>query len=174
MSPLEPQIQTYHTAIPSLFAGGGGGSPAFVFHLTRMVDTLIVWVGTGTTSDTQVGSSSIGGSSGVGVGEKKLASDWSVAMPSRGNIPVTATPIYRSGASDIALPMSQRLARKFPSNQIHLSLSLPSSLTTQSGPNLDPYASKMLLVMEKKLGAWLDEILKGKDHGQNQAGDAGR
>ncbi|WVQ99249.1 hypothetical protein IAU59_006381 [Kwoniella sp. CBS 9459] len=163
MSILEPQIKTYHTIIPSPFPGGA--SPAFVFHLTRMVDTLIIWVGTGTSSDSvsQMGSGSgVPGSSGVVVGEKKLASDWSVAMPSRGNIPVTATPIYRSGASDIALPMSQRLARKFPSNQIHLSLSLPSTLTSQSGPNLDPYASKMLLIMEKKLGTWLDEVLQVK------------
>ncbi|OCF43157.1 hypothetical protein I317_03001 [Kwoniella heveanensis CBS 569] len=160
---LEPQIKTYHTTIPSPFPGGG--SPAFVFHLTKMVDTLVIWVGTGTStaaaSDPHQGDSG-SASTGVVVGEKKLAGDWSVAMPSRGNIPVTATPIYRSGASDIALPMSQRLARKFPSNQIHLSLSLPSSLTSQSGPNLDPYASKMLLVMEKKLGTWLDDILKGQ------------
>ena len=52
-----------------------------------------------------------------------------------------------------------RAARKFPSSQIHLSLSLPASLTSSSGPSLDPYASKILLVMEKKLGSWLQEVL---------------
>jgi len=55
-----------------------------------------------------------------------------------------------------------RAARKFPSSQIHLSLSLPASLTSSSGPSLDPYASKILLVMEKKLGSWLQEVLAEK------------
>ncbi len=49
-------------------------------------------------------------------------------------------------------------AKRVPPNQIHLSLSLPASLTATSGPNLDPYASKALLVMEKKLVAWLGEV----------------
>ncbi len=50
-------------------------------------------------------------------------------------------------------------ARRFPPNQIHLSLSLPPTLTSQSGPSLDPYASKVLLLLEKRLGAWLEELL---------------
>ncbi|WWC89521.1 uncharacterized protein L201_004445 [Kwoniella dendrophila CBS 6074] len=146
---LEPIIQTYHQTLCSPLPS----SPSFVFHLTRLVDTLMIWVGTGSPSDS---------SESVIVSEKKIASDWAVAMPSRGNIPVTATPIYRASASDYALPMSQRLARKFPNNQIQLSLSLPSSLTSQSGPNLDPYASKLLLIMEKKLGTWLSEVIESE------------
>ena len=50
-------------------------------------------------------------------------------------------------------------ARRFPSNQVHLSLSLPPTLTAPSGPSLDPFASKTLLVMEKELGKWLGEVL---------------
>ncbi|WWC70394.1 uncharacterized protein I206_104344 [Kwoniella pini CBS 10737] len=149
---LEPKIKTYYQTLPSPLPN----SPSFVFHLTRLVDTLMIWVGTGSPADP---TSDI---ENIIVGEKKIASDWAVAMPSRGNIPVTATPIYRAGASDYALPMSQRLARKFPSNQIHLSLSLPSSLTSQSGPNLDPYASKLLLIMEKKLVTWLSEVIEAE------------
>jgi hypothetical protein len=38
-------------------------------------------------------------------------------------------------------------------------LSLPPSLSVQSGPTFDPYASKILLVMEKKLVIWLGEVL---------------
>ncbi|WVR07208.1 hypothetical protein IAU60_004249 [Kwoniella sp. DSM 27419] len=151
---LEPTVQTHHTTLPSPLPS----SPSFTFHLTRLVDTLMIWVGTGPPTD----ASGFGASSASGPSEKKLASDWSVAMPSRGNIPVTATPIYRSGASDVSLSMSQRLARKFPSNQIHLSLSLPSSLTSSSGPSFDPYASKVLLIMEKKLGSWLGEVLEAE------------
>ncbi|WWD17466.1 hypothetical protein CI109_101907 [Kwoniella shandongensis] len=149
MSTLQPQIQTYHTSLPSPLPS----FPSFQFQLTRLTSTLMIWVGAGPPTQPGEEVPTVGG------GEKKLAGDWSVAMPSRGNIPVTATPILRSGTSDIALPMSQRLARKFPSNQIHLSLSLPPSLTSQSGPSLDPYASKVLLVMEKKLGNWLSEVL---------------
>ncbi|KAK8864237.1 hypothetical protein IAR55_001483 [Kwoniella newhampshirensis] len=155
MSELRPQIKIHHTNLPSPLPS----SPSFQFQLTRLTSTLVVWVGAG--PPTQLGEEV----SIIAGGEKKLASDWSVAMPARGNIPVTATPIFRSGASDIALPMSQRLARKFPSNQIHLSLSLPPSLTSQSGPSLDPYASKVLLAMEKKLGNWLSEVLK-EERGQ--------
>lgn len=38
-------------------------------------------------------------------------------------------------------------------------MSLPASLTTTSKQTMDPYASKAVLVMEKKLGAWIDDIL---------------
>ncbi|WWC61682.1 uncharacterized protein I303_104267 [Kwoniella dejecticola CBS 10117] len=149
---LDPTIRTYHQTLPSPLPN----SPSFVFHLTRLVDTLMIWIGTGSPSDP------ISGTDNVIVGERKIAGDWAVAMPSRGNISVTATPVYRASASDYALPMSQRLARKFPNNQIHLSLSLPASLTSQSGPNLDPYASKLLLIMEKKLGSWLSEVIEAE------------
>lgn len=97
-------------------------------------------------------------------------------------MPTVATPVFRSGALDLAVPMAQRLgtpsvhaylrlcgimgsqssltARKFPSNQIHLSLSLPPTLTAPSGPSLDPSAGRTLLVMEKELGKWLEQVTK--------------
>lgn len=28
---------------------------------------------------------------------------------------------------------------------------------------MDPYASKVLLIMEKKLGAWVEEVLAGQE-----------
>ncbi|WVQ82421.1 hypothetical protein IAT38_004549 [Cryptococcus sp. DSM 104549] len=159
---LQPQITTHHTTLPPPFPA----APAFLFHLTRMADTLFIWAGTASPSEASGASGDSGQGSGAGgrgkndeLGVKKLAGDWAVAMPSRGNIAVTATPIFRTGATDIALPMSQRLARRFNGNQIHLSLSLPASLTNQSGPSMDPYASKALLAMEKKLGTWLGEVL---------------
>jgi proteasome assembly chaperone 4 len=61
-----------------------------------------------------------------------------------------------------AILAANHTAKRFPPNQIHLSLSLPSSLTAPAGPGLDPYASKALLVMEKKLGVWIADILSGK------------
>ncbi|KAL0250678.1 hypothetical protein I308_102861 [Cryptococcus tetragattii IND107] len=153
---LQPKISIHYITIPSPLPS----SPSFNFHLTCMANTLMIWVGTGLPTD--AAGNAAGGAASMGSVEQvdnKLAADWSVAMPSRGNIPVTATPLFRSGSTDIALPMSQRLAKKFPSNQIHLSLSLPSSLTNQTGQSIDPYASKMVLVMEKKLGKWIEEVL---------------
>ncbi|CAK9786443.1 hypothetical protein CC85DRAFT_287080 [Cutaneotrichosporon oleaginosum] len=138
---LEPQITTHHTALTPPFPG----APAFTFHLTRLTDTLFVWAGAAERAEEEP--------------KRTLAQEWAVAMPSRGSIPATATPVFRQGAGDMALPMAQRLAKRFPSNQIHLSLSLPASLTATSGPNVDPYASKALLVMEKRLVAWITEVI---------------
>lgn len=49
---------------------------------------------------------------------------------------------------------------RFAPNQVHLSMSLPASLTTASKQTMDPYTSKAVLVLEKKLGAWIDDILE--------------
>jgi hypothetical protein len=62
-------IQTYHTYIPSPLPT----APSFDLHLTRFRDTLLVWVGTTTPSD--------GSALAEEAGEKRIAADWSVAMP---------------------------------------------------------------------------------------------
>jgi len=64
-------IQTHHTYIPSPLPT----APAFDLHLTRFRDTLLLWVGTTSPSD---------GSGGLAeeADEKRIAADWSVAMPS--------------------------------------------------------------------------------------------
>ncbi|KAK1924414.1 hypothetical protein DB88DRAFT_490327 [Papiliotrema laurentii] len=147
-----------HTTLPSPLPG----SPSFIFHLTHLTNTLLLWIGTGQPTDPADPTAVI-----TPV-ERKLAQDWAVAMPSTRNLPVAATSIYRGGG-DIALPMSQRLARRFPTSQIHLSLSLPPSLTSASGPSLDPFASKVMLVMEKRLGAWLEEVLQRDISGDAKA-----
>ncbi|CAD6572453.1 MAG: hypothetical protein TREMPRED_000548 [Tremellales sp. Tagirdzhanova-0007] len=173
---LDPQsgITTQHTYLPSPLPS----SPSFHLHLTRLKDTLMIWVGAGEPSDPTMP----GVEANVGPSEKRLAGDWAVAMPARGNIPVTGTPVFSSGASDLALPLAQRLggseslsscspagssvtrrlyaARRFPPNQIHLSLSFPTTLTSPSGPSLDPFASRVLLLLEKKLGLWLETLLE--------------
>nr|ODN82552.1 hypothetical protein L203_05361 [Cryptococcus depauperatus CBS 7841]ODN97808.1 hypothetical protein L204_03231 [Cryptococcus depauperatus CBS 7855] len=135
-------ITTAHIHIPPSLPS----SPSFHFHLTRLTDTLFVWVGAAP-SDGQEAS-----------GNGRLAVDWSVAMPARRSMPVACTPLYRAGTNDASLSMAARLARKFPRQQVHLSLDLPASLT-QSGPSTDPYASKILLAMEKKLGDWLESLV---------------
>ena len=64
-------IQTHHTYIPSPLPT----APAFDLHLTRFRDTLLLWAGTTSPSD---------GSGGLAEEseEKRIAADWSVAMPS--------------------------------------------------------------------------------------------
>ena len=123
-----PQIRIYHKSMPSPLPS----APSFIFQLTRLKDTLLIWVGTGQpTSINGIGgttSQAAGTQEDLAVGERKLAGEWAVAMPSRGvslgegglketdtnisciqSLPVTGTPIFRSGASDMAVPMAQRL-----------------------------------------------------------------
>lgn len=121
MADLEPHTTTAYTYIPAPYPG----APAFQFQLTRLTDTLLVWVGTGGPVAAEEGDDAPGAAGGEK--NKRLASDWAVAMPSRGvragwlardgkltrpqNIPTTATPIFRSGATDTALHMAQRLCK---------------------------------------------------------------
>jgi proteasome assembly chaperone 4 len=62
--------------------------------------------------------------------------------------------------------MGLYVAKRFPGNQVHLTLSLSSKLMNPnsqgSGSSHDPFASKVLLVMEKKMSAWLQDILDGE------------
>jgi len=63
-------IQTYHTYIPSPLPT----APSFDLHLTRFRDTLLIWVGTSAPSD--------GSALAEEQEDKRIAADWSVAMPS--------------------------------------------------------------------------------------------
>ncbi|ORX36825.1 hypothetical protein BD324DRAFT_651306 [Kockovaella imperatae] len=175
---LESSITTHHLTVPPPSTAGESSSiPTFHFHLTRLKGTLMIWIGT--TTSQRIGEEVDEPESGAGSSsnmERRLASDWAVAMPSRGTIPVSSTSIYQTSTTSIAVSMSQRLApaplimhvtsaetsllaRKYPPHQIHLSLSLPPGLTASSGTSVDPMASRILLLMEKKLCLWLDGVL---------------
>ena len=71
--PCEGGIATYHTFIPPPLPS----APSFHLHLTRMKDTLFIWVGNGSEGSEEEESTG-------STGEKRLASDWAVAMPTRG------------------------------------------------------------------------------------------
>jgi proteasome assembly chaperone 4 len=82
---LVPEIKLHHKSIPSPLPS----SPSFVFQLTRLKDTLLIWAGTGaptatTTSDKNTSKTDEGEEVVVELGERRLASEWGVAMPSRG------------------------------------------------------------------------------------------
>ena len=80
-----PSTRIYHTVIPSPLPS----SPSFVFQLTRLRDTLMIWVGTGaptselTAALTEEEGEGEGAKDGEEIG-KRLAADWAVATPSRG------------------------------------------------------------------------------------------
>jgi hypothetical protein len=57
---------THHTTLPPPFPG----APAFSFHLTRLADTLFVWVGAAERAEDEP--------------RRNLAQEWAVAMPSHG------------------------------------------------------------------------------------------
>jgi len=76
MAELEPQIKLYSTSIPSPLPS----SPSFIFHLTHLTSTLLIWVGTGQPIDPETPTSE----AVVIPSEKKIAQDWAVAMPARG------------------------------------------------------------------------------------------
>lgn len=61
-----------HTTLPSPLPG----SPSFIFHLTHLTNTLLLWIGTGQPTDPADPTAVI-----TPV-ERKLAQDWAVAMPS--------------------------------------------------------------------------------------------
>lgn len=82
-------ISTHHT----ILASPAPGIPSFHFQLTRLVDTLFIWVGVSEGNGQNAAAASAGGTGDedgavetktVKPDERKLASDWAVAMPSRG------------------------------------------------------------------------------------------
>lgn len=73
VSDLESSIKIHHTTVAALFPG----APAFTYQLTRLTDTLFIWVGAGEAG-------SLGDEETSSVGTRRLAGDWAVAMPSRG------------------------------------------------------------------------------------------
>lgn len=78
---LEPTTQVYYTHLPAPFPA----SPAFNFQLTRMKDTLFVWVGTGAPGSDGADDDGPDGPQAREEGEgNRLASEWAVAMPSAG------------------------------------------------------------------------------------------
>jgi len=74
----------------------------------------------------------------------RVARDWACAMPPiRESMPPASTSLFRSISSDVALPMSQRLARRFK-KQILLSVDLPPPLSVSN-------QGSILLEIEKRL-----------------------
>ncbi|KAL7421734.1 hypothetical protein Q5752_003505 [Cryptotrichosporon argae] len=153
MTLLVPQTATHHTALPPLFPG----APTFHIHLTVLASTLLIWVGASPGLDP----ASFDAGAGAGPSERRLAADWGVGMPAYGNLPPTATAVFRAPA-DLATPMALRLTKRFPATQVHVSLALPAAIT-RAGPDADLHAGRALLGMERRLVEWVAGVLADGD-----------
>ena len=85
MTDLALSITTHHTTIhPPTTPGAATSIPTFIFHLTRLKGTLMIWVGTAPAT----GSLGVDEDDEAGEGstklDRRLGSDWAVAMPARG------------------------------------------------------------------------------------------
>ncbi|GBE80682.1 hypothetical protein SCP_0304010 [Sparassis crispa] len=119
--------------------------PALAVQVTEMVDSYMLWIGTTNEPAESVQNAPLQGC---------LARDWACAMPTRdinSSLPPAATSLFRTSGSDIALSMSQRLARRFK-KQIFLSVDIPPSFQTMGqGPQL-------ILAVEKTMVETLKEL----------------
>lgn len=77
---LEPHTRVYYTHLPPPFPA----APAFSLQLTRMKDTLMVWVGTGGPGGSGDDDRDGGEGSGEADSGRRIAAEWAVAMPSAG------------------------------------------------------------------------------------------
>ncbi|KAF8973101.1 hypothetical protein BDZ97DRAFT_652432 [Flammula alnicola] len=122
--------------------------PPLVLQITQMVDTYMLWIGAAE-SKTSFGN----GEQAVLGG--KLCKDWACAMPPRvSGGPSAATSLFRSSSSDVALPMAQRLAKRFQ-KQIFLSVDIPAGFVSLG------QGQKLVLDAEKGIVATLKEIEEG-------------
>ncbi|KAH9929487.1 uncharacterized protein BXZ73DRAFT_90353 [Epithele typhae] len=128
---MQPRIHVDTRYIPS----AEPSVPALAVQTTRLVDTYMLWVGTTDSDPENVRNAPLQGS---------LSKDWACAMPTRETLgtPAAGTSLYRSSASDAALTMAQRLARRFK-KQIFLSIDVPPSLGSMG------QEGKLLLAVER-------------------------
>ncbi|PPQ89723.1 hypothetical protein CVT25_014124 [Psilocybe cyanescens] len=141
------QVKLLDTNNPSL--------PPLVLQITHMVDTYMLWIGTAD-SNTNTGN-----------GEKavlngNLCKDWACAMPPRvSGAPSAATSLFRSSSSDVALPMAQRLAKRFQ-KQIFLSVDIPVDFTSMG------QGHRLVFEAEKGIVTTLKEIETQEKVGKTQ------
>ncbi|PPR05862.1 hypothetical protein CVT26_010142 [Gymnopilus dilepis] len=117
--------------------------PPLVLQVTQMVDTYMLWVGTAE-NQTEIGNGErvvLGGN---------LCRDWACAMPPR-VVGFHATSLFRTSASDVALPMAQRLAKRF-GKQIFLSVDIGTGFNTLGQGDV------LVLEAEKGIVGTLKEI----------------
>ncbi|KAL4248348.1 hypothetical protein ABKN59_008075 [Abortiporus biennis] len=119
--------------------------PPLAVQVTSLIGSYMVWVGVTEEPAENVHLAPVQGF---------LLKDWACAMPpSNSNvaIPPSATSLFRSSSSDTALPMAQRLAKRFK-KQIFLSVDVPPSFVTMGE------GSKLMFAVEKAVVDTLKEL----------------
>ncbi|KAF8303349.1 hypothetical protein DL93DRAFT_2090296 [Clavulina sp. PMI_390] len=147
MSALAPIVPKSYA-----FEASTTGIPAIIIQITELVQSLMIWVGT-TESDVMTGMDQASIERIVAT-KGSLAVDWACAMPPLGPGSAPAgTPLFRATSEDVALPMAQRLARKF-NKQIFLSVDTPKSFGNPG------QSTHILLQMEKNLVQTIRDLEK--------------
>ncbi|KZT52264.1 hypothetical protein CALCODRAFT_441821 [Calocera cornea HHB12733] len=131
-----PKIRTTSYRFPPSFPS----APTFGLQVTQLKDTYLLWVG--------VLPASAGDLPTVSdpMQEARLGRDWAVGMPGRGNLPPVGTQLLRSSGEDLALPLSQRLARRFK-KQVFLSVDVGEVASGVGGAE----GARILLDVERGL-----------------------
>ncbi|KAI5123064.1 hypothetical protein M0805_000498 [Coniferiporia weirii] len=135
------------------FAPSDDSTPALVVQSTRLVNSYMLWVGSTEAGPSEAQRAPLGGS---------LCRDWACAMPPTSSaVPASASSLFRTPSSDVALSMAQRLARRFK-KQIFLSIDLPSSsIAMGHGPKLVQEAERRVVERLRELEARGDESTPG-------------
>jgi len=126
------------------FAPSDANLPALVLQITRLVGSYMLWIGT---TDVQPENAE------AAVSRGRLCQDWACSMPPTSSTIIQAPgmPICRTSASDVALSMTQRLARRFK-KQIFLSVDISPTFA------LSGQMSQVAVEMERRAFGALKEI----------------
>ncbi|EJU04053.1 hypothetical protein DACRYDRAFT_76351 [Dacryopinax primogenitus] len=153
-----PKIHTFSYVFPPSLPT----APTFGLYVTSLTDTYLLWLGVLPPSATAIsvpdplreeeGSS---GADMMGLGtDAKLGRDWAMGMPGRGAIPAVGTQLLKGVGEDVALPLAQRLARRFK-KQVFLSVDVGELGTGGQG-------GRVMLDVERQLVGVLSELENSK------------
>ncbi|KZO93075.1 hypothetical protein CALVIDRAFT_566795 [Calocera viscosa TUFC12733] len=152
-----PKIRTTAYRFPPSLPSG----PTFGLQVTQLTGTYVLWVGVLPSGSEELAvlpqldplRDEEGGGSGGEVGgggeEAKLGRDWAVGMPPRGSLPPVGTQLLRSSGDDLALPLAQRLARRF-GKQVFLSVDV-GDLTAGGMMGMGAEGARVVMDVERGL-----------------------
>jgi len=171
MSSSTPKIQNSSYIFPPSLPN----ARTFGLQLTELTDTYLLWVGVVPSSAGELAPVPVdplrdedgGGSAGADLGadlgegagaEARLGRDWAVGMPGWGNHPPVGTALLRNAGEDLALSLSQRLARRFK-KQVFLSVDVGDFGAGVGGAQ----GARVLLDVERQLVGVLSQVEKRKE-----------
>ncbi|EFP87489.1 uncharacterized protein PGTG_13860 [Puccinia graminis f. sp. tritici CRL 75-36-700-3] len=118
--------------------------PDFLFHFTRLTQSMMIWIGT-VSSDHSAGHSAV---------DTCLAKDWSCAVPPSTSFPAISTRLNSSNPTDgFSQALAQKIAQKFRI-QAFVSIDLPASLLGSD--------SQIKFALEKQLFGHIQSLLSTK------------